>query len=49
VDASSWDNIWAEAYKKVKSDPKDAKLLAKLEIFLERGEETTENGLYLFH
>ncbi|RFN47634.1 wd40 repeat-like protein [Fusarium flagelliforme] len=40
VDASGWGNIWAEAHKKVKEDPKDATLLAKLELFLEKGGDT---------
>ena len=47
VDVSGWDNIWAEAYKKVKEDPKDATLLAKLELFLEKGGDTTGIGMCL--
>jgi hypothetical protein len=44
VDTSGWDKIWVEAYEKVKEDPRDSKLLAKLELFLEKGEEL--NGIY---
>lgn len=42
VDALSWDTIWLEAYMKVKEDPKDARLLEKLELVLETGED---NGM----
>ncbi|KAJ4024649.1 hypothetical protein NW766_000889 [Fusarium irregulare] len=36
---SGWNKIWTEAYNKVNEDPEDAKLLAKLELFLEKDEE----------
>jgi len=44
VSIPGWDKIWTEAYKKVRENPKDAKLLAKLELFLEKEEELT--GMY---
>ncbi|KAF9767617.1 hypothetical protein IL306_015189 [Fusarium sp. DS 682] len=42
VDVSSWADIWEEAYKTVKTDPEQARLVERFEKFLEKGEGTTE-------
>lgn len=46
LDASGWDKIWVEAYKRVKEDPKDAIIITKLELFLDNEDETNDFGMY---
>lgn len=46
IDTAGWDKIWAEAYKRVKEDPKNANLLTKFELFLESRGQIIDPGNY---